>query len=268
VHVRKVFALIRASWLHVLSYRLQMVFTIGGLLVGVVPLYLISDALQPMMASSVQGEGGQYFAFLVVGLLTYAFIATAAGALHASLAREISTGGLEALLSTPTSLPVLMAGMIGQAFTHTGFRAAILLVAAWALGAQLVWSALLASTGILMLLVVAYTAIGILAASSVLAFKTTGPLPSLILGFSALLGGVYYPTSSIPSWLQPVAEWVPLTYGLRPLRQTLLQGAPVQAVAADVAILGGFTVVLVAVSIATFSAALRYAKKRGTLAQY
>ena len=266
--MRKVFALIRASWLHVLSYRLQMVFTIGGLLVGVVPLYLISEALQPMMASSVQGEGGQYFAFLVVGLLTYAFIATASGALHAQLAKEISTGGLEALLSTPTPLPVLMAGMIGQAFTHTAFRGGILLIAAWALGAQLVWSALLVSAGILALLVVAYTAIGVIAASLVVAFKTTGPLPALILGFSALLGGVYYPTSSIPGWLQPVAQWVPLTYGLRPLRQTLLQGASVQAIGADVAILAAFTVGLIAVSIAAFSAALQYAKKRGTLAQY
>lgn len=266
--MRKVFALIRASWLHVLSYRLQMMFTVGGLLLGVVPLYLISQALQPMMAASVKGEGGQYFAFLVVGLLTYAFIATAAGALHASLATEISTGGLEALLSTPTPLPVLMAGMIGQAFTHTAFRAAILLIAAWALGAQLVWSAMLVSVGILALLIIAYTAIGVMAASLVLAFKTTGPLPSLILGFSALLGGVYYPTTSIPGWLQPFAQWIPLTYGLRPLRQTLLQGASVQTVGPDVAILAGFAALLLGMSVVAFSVALQYAKKKGTLAQY
>lgn len=266
--MRKVFALIRASWLHVLSYRLQMVFTVGGLLLGVVPLYLISNALQPMMASSVKGEGGQYFAFLIVGLLTYAFIATAAGALHASLATEISTGGLEALLSTPTSLPVLMAGMIGQAFTHTAFRALILLIAAWALGAQLVWSALLVSLGILALLISAYTAIGIMAASLVLAFKTTGPLPSMILGFSALLGGVYYPTTSIPGWLQPFAQWIPLTYGLRPLRQTLLQGASIETIGADVAILAGFAAILLGMSAVAFGTALQYAKKKGTLAQY
>jgi ABC-2 type transport system permease protein len=245
-----------------------MVFTIAGLLLGVVPLYLISQALQPMMAASVQGEGGQYFAFLIVGLLTYAFIATASGALHASLATEISTGGLEALLSTPTPLPVLMAGMIGQAFTHTAFRAGILLVAAWALGAQLVWGAMLLSLGILGLLIVAYTAIGVMAASLVLAFKTTGPLPSLILGFSALLGGVYYPTTAIPSWLQPLAGWIPLTYGLRPLRQTLLQGATVETIGADVAILAGFAAVLLGMSIVAFSTALQYAKKKGTLAQY
>lgn len=266
--MRKVFALIRASWLHVLSYRLQMVFTVSSLLLGVVPLYLISQALQPMMASSVKGEGGQYFAFLIVGLLTYAFIATAAGALHGSLANEISTGGLEALLSTPTPLPVLMAGMIGQAFTHTAFRAVILLIAAWVLGAQLVWSALLVSLGILSLLIVAYTAIGIMAASLVLAFKTTGPLPSLILGFSALLGGVYYPTTAIPGWLQPFAQWIPLSYGLRPLRQTLLQGASLETIGADVAILTAFAATLLGVSVIVFSAALRYAKKKGTLAQY
>lgn len=266
--MRKVLALVRASWLHVLSYRLQMVFTIIGLLVGIVPVYFISNALQPMMAPSINEQGGQYFAFLIVGMLTYTFIATAVGALHTSLSSDISTGALEAVLSTPTPLPVLMMGMIGQAFSHTAFRALLLLLAAWALGAQLVWGAAFLSLGILALLVLAYTALGVFAASLVLAFKTTGPVPSAILGASALLGGVYYPTSVIPSWLQHLSALIPLTYGLRALRQSFLHGAPMSSLASDIGILAGFTVVLLASSFVVFSAALKYAKKQGTLAHY
>ncbi|MEO8078330.1 MAG: hypothetical protein ABI818_18530, partial [Acidobacteriota bacterium] len=185
--MRKVAALVRASWLHVLSYRLQMVFTLFALVVAVVPVYFVSNALQPMMAQSIREQGSQYFAFLIVGMVTFNFIATAVGALHSSLSSDISTGALEAVLSTPTPLPVLMLGMIGQAFTHTAFRSAVLLLAAWALGAQLVWSSALVSLAILALLVVAYTALGIFAASLVLAFKTTGPVPGGILAVSALL---------------------------------------------------------------------------------
>ncbi|MEP6918046.1 MAG: ABC transporter permease [Acidobacteriota bacterium] len=266
--MRKVAALVRASWLHVLSYRLQLVFTLMGLLVAVVPVYFVSNALQPMMAQSIHEQGSQYFAFLIVGMLTYGFIATAVGALHASLSSDISTGALEAVLSTPTPLPVLMMGMIGQAFTHTAFRSAVLLLAAWALGAQLVWSAALVSLAILALLVIAYTGLGIFAASLVLAFKTTGPVPSAILGVSALLGGVYYPTSVIPSWLQHLSALLPLTYGLRALRQSLLHGAPLSTLASDVSILTAFAVVLLGSSLIVFSGALKYAKKQGTLAHY
>jgi ABC-2 type transport system permease protein len=266
--MRKIAALVRASWLHVISYRLQMVFTLFALVVAVVPVYFVSNALQPMMAQSIREQGSQYFAFLIVGMVTFNFIATAVGALHSSLSSDISTGALEAVLSTPTSLPVLMLGMIGQAFTHTAFRSAVLLLAAWALGAQLVWSAALVSLAILALLVVAYTALGIFAAALVLAFKTTGPVPGAILAVSALLGGVYYPTTAIPSWVQHLSAMLPLTYGLRALRQALLHGAPASTLASDVSILTAFAVVLLGSSLVVFTAALKYAKKQGTLAQY
>ena len=40
-----------------------------------------------------------------------------------------------------------------------------------------------------------------------------------MLAASTLLGGVYYPTTVIPSWLASASEFVPLGYGLRALRQ-------------------------------------------------
>jgi hypothetical protein len=61
---------------------------------------------------------------------------------------------------------------------------------------------------------------------------------------------------------------VPLSYGLRALRRTLLDGAPVAASARDLAILGGGALALLAISLIVFSYALRYAKHAGTLAQY
>jgi ABC-2 type transport system permease protein len=85
---------------------------------------------------------------------------------------------------------------------------------------------------------------------------------------SGLLGGVYYPTKVIPSWIQDVSEAVPLTYGLRALRQTLLEGMPLPAVARDVTILVGFVVVLSALGVWAFARALRYAKQAGNLSQY
>ncbi len=85
---------------------------------------------------------------------------------------------------------------------------------------------------------------------------------------SILLGGVYYPTKVIPSWIEYIADWVPLTYGLRALRRLLLEGASFSSVLPDVLTLTAFGLALSSASVVAFAIALRYAKRSGTLAQY
>jgi ABC-2 type transport system permease protein len=266
--MREAMALIRARWLTIASYRMQTVFSFLGLIVSVIPIYFVSKALQPMMASSIQNQGGQYFAFVVLGLVSYAFINTATGALHASFSADISNGSLEAVLATPISIPALLLGMLGQAFIWTILRTAMVLLGATMLGAQIVWSKGLVALLVLSLTVLTYVPLGIIAAALVLAFRTTGPLPTAITGLSMLLGGVYYPTTAIPSWLAHASKGVPLTYGLRALRRTFLDGAPISAIAGDLAVLCGFTIILFAVALVAFSMAWTYARRAGTLAQY
>jgi ABC-2 type transport system permease protein len=266
--MREAAALIRARWLTIASYRMQTVFSFMGLLVSVVPIYFISRALQPMMASSIQNQGGQYFAFVVLGLMSYAFINSATSALHTAFSADISNGSLEAVLATPISMPALLAGMFGQAFLWTVLRTSMVLAGAAVLGAEIVWSRGLVALLVLTLTVLPYVALGIILAALVLAFRTTGPLPTAITGVSMLLGGVYYPTSSIPSWLAHASQAIPLTYGLRALRRTFLDGAPLSAIAGDLAMLSGFTIVFFAVALLAFSMAWTFARRAGTLAQY
>src|SRR6185295_1708273 len=132
-------------------------------------------------------------------------------------------------LATPTSFVTLLAGMTGQAFSMTSIRALVALLFATAFGAHVIWSAAPSALLVLLLIVLSYLPFGIMAASLVLAFRTTGPFPSGLLAVSGLLGGVYYPTQVIPSWLQQVSVFVPLTYGLRALRRSLLDGAPLMS---------------------------------------
>ena len=266
--MRKVLAIVRANWLTTLSYRLETFFSFIGLFIAVVPLYFISRALQPMMSSVIKSEAPEYFGFLMVGLLTFSFVQTSVNALHGSLGGEISTGSFEALLATPTSFVTLLAGMTGQAFSMTSIRALVALLFATAFGAHVIWSSAPAALLVLVLIVLSYLPFGIMAASLVLAFRTTGPFPGGLLAVSGLLGGVYYPTQVVPSWLQQVSVFVPLTYGLRALRRSLLDGAPLASSAGDILVLMAGSAVLFAVSIVMFAAALRYAKRMGTLAQY
>lgn len=267
--MRKILALIRASWLEALSYRLRMLFSILGLLAAVLPFFFAARALQPVMAESIEGQGGQYFAFLVVGMITFAFMRTSITALPGTVSGSISTGTLEAMLGTPTPLRTLLTGLIGYSFIWTSIRCIVLLGFAWLMGAQVLWSRALLSSGILGLIVLVHLPFAVGTASMILAFRASGPVEGIVVWISTMLGGVYYPTSVIPDWLERVSAFVPLTYGLRALRRALLEpDISYSLLAADLLPLCVAGAVLAVLSLTAFWAALRYARHMGTLSQY
>jgi ABC-2 type transport system permease protein len=266
--VREAAALIRASLLTQASYRLRLVLSMAALVIPVVPIYFIAQTLEPIVADSIRDEGGQYFGFLVAGMIAMSFLSTAVNTLPSQISSGIRTGTLEAVLSTPARWWSLLTGSVGFGMGWTGLRNGVVLLAAWILGAHVAWHQIVAATLILLLTALTYLSFGILAGALILAFRTSGPLPRGVLYVSILLGGVYYPTKVIPAWIESISDWIPLTYGLRATRRLLLEGAPLSAVASDVLTLCGFGVVLFAASVFAFAVSLRYAKRVGTLAQY
>ena len=160
----KIGALVRASWLEALSYRTRMLFSLMQLVIAAVPLYFISGALQPLMAEAIQHEGGQYFAFLVVGLVTLGFARTAVNVLPGELGTAISTGTLEALLGTPTRFVTLVCGLSGYRLMWRSVRATLLFTVAWILGAEFLWSRGPVMVIVIVLIVLTYLGIGLVAA--------------------------------------------------------------------------------------------------------
>lgn len=266
--MREIYALLRASWLNAASYRLSWVISIVSLLVAVVPLYFVANALQPVMAESIRAEGEHYFGFVLVGVIAYSFLGSAMESLPGAVGGGITSGTLEAQLGTPTRLPLILVGLISYSFLWVTVRALLLLAAGALLGARLFWSQIPMGIAILALIILAYIPIGLMAAALVLTFRTAGPLTRGMMTLSVLLGGVYYPTHVIPSWIESISAAIPLTYGLRALRGTVLEGLPVGAVLPDLAILAAFVVILTAIGMSTFSLALRHARHIGTLTQY
>ena len=264
----RILALARANWQTMLSYRLEFVMSIGSVLVSVVPIYFVARAVQPVMADSIKTEGGQAFGFLVVGLVAFGLVSASITALPGAVAGGIRSGVLEALMATPTSTTTLVMGLNSFALGMAWLRGGILLAAGAILGAGLVPGRLLLGVGILVLIVLAHLPFGLIGAASVLAFRTSGPIPKGVLLISGLLGGVYYPTHVIPSWLQTVSMFLPLSYGLRALRKVTLQNASLSTVAPDLLALLIATVILLSLGVGAFAWALRYARRQGTLAQY
>lgn len=268
MRVHSILALMRAAFLSATSYRVATMLSFVSLLATVVPVYFVSGALQPVVQESIALEGGRYFGFLLVGLGSVYVMSAALGAVPGALGGSLGSGTLEALLVTRTPLPVILAGMAGYPLAQSLLRALLLLAGGAVAGVEVRWTALPAAGAVVVLLVGAYAGIGLLPAALVLVFRTAGPLATAVIALSSLLGGVYYSTSVIPAWLQQLSALVPLSYALRPLRRLLLGGEPFAAVAGDVGMLALFAVTLLATGALAFGAALRYARRAGTLSQY
>lgn len=263
-----VLALMRAAWLSATSYRLATIFSFAGLLASVVPIYFIANAVQSVASASIRLEGGNYFGFVVTGIAATYVLSSAVSAIPGALAGSIGSGTFESLLVTRTSLPVLLVGMAAYPLAQSLLRALLLVVGAAVIGVDVAWTMLPVVALIVALMVVAYGAIGLVAASLVLVFRTSGPLLTAVIAGSGLLGGVYYSTTVIPGWLQTVSGFIPLTYALRASRRLLLGNASIAEVGGDVALLGLIAASGLAAGAVVFEAALRYARRAGTLSQY
>jgi ABC-2 type transport system permease protein len=261
-------ALVRISFLTAISYRLNFLLSACALLVSIVPLYLVAGALDPSIGHVVQGEGAHFFDFLVLGVVATTVLAPVINSLPGALAGAIGSGTLESLFATPARRSAILGGMVAYPVLWSLVRVLLVLVAATLLGAGLHWDQLGATALVLALTLLVHAPFGLFAAALFLMFRTTAALPAGVLTLSSLLGGVYYPTSVIPSWLGSIADAVPLTYGLRAMRRTFLEGESLLASGSDIVALLAFAAVLVPASLLAFSMALRHARRRGSLAHY
>ncbi len=90
----------------------------------------------------------------------------------------------------------------------------------------------------------------------------------MFTSLSALLGGLYYPVSVLPDWLQYVSYLLPVTYALEGMRLALLKGQSLYELLPNIIALVVFSCIMIPLSIIIFGYAVRRAKREGSLTQY
>jgi ABC-2 type transport system permease protein len=266
--MRSALALTRVAWLSGTSYRLATLMQFASVIISVVPLYFIATAVQDIAAGSIQAEGGRYFSFVVIGVASVYVLAAALGAVPSAIASNIGSGVFESLLVTRTPLPMILLGLSGYPVSLSLLRAGVLVVGGVFFGLRMSPTMIPAALVIVALMGLAYAGIGLVSAALIVIFRTSGPLITVVMGLSGLLGGAYYSTAAVPGWLRGLTDYVPLTYALRPIRMLLLGGASLGDVVQDVTILTLIAVLTLSVGTICLTFALRRARLAGTLSQY
>lgn len=251
------------------SYRAAFVIEAVQALLGVAGFYFVSRFVESPQISRALPQGGDYFAFAVVGFAFFDYLAVALNAFDESIEQARQNGILEVLLVTQTSLPMILTGSVIYPFVVMSLRVAAYL--GWAIvffhfpTQNANWAGALA---VLLAAILAFSGLGILASSYLLLFKRGNPAKWLLLGISGVVSGMLYPVSVLPRSLQIIAHLIPVTYALDGMRAALLGHASLVELWPAIGMLLLFAVVLLPLSFVSFSWALRRTKITGTLTHF
>jgi len=267
--LRKLALLFRRDFAVARSYRAAFVIELFQALFGCAGFYFLSRFVESPKLQKSLPPGANYFSFALVGIAFFDYLSIALSTFDASLQEARQNGTLENLLVTQTSLPVILAGSSLYPFALMSLRTTIYI--GW--GAVLFGFPLRGANwlGALLVLgasVLAFSGLGILSASYLLIFKRGNPVNWAILGLSSVLGGMLYPISVLPVWLQYVARLIPVTYSLEGMRAAILGHASTRELLPSIAGLVLFATILLPISFAIFSWALRRTKITGTLTHF
>lgn len=267
--LRKPAAFVKRDLALQLSYRLAFFLQFSRIFFSVLMFFFVSRIFGGAATPYLESYGGDYFSFVLVGLAFSGYLGVAMGSFSGSIRQGQMMGTLEAMLVTPTRLSTILFSSSLWNFAFTSLRIVVYLVIGAALfGVDLSRANLLAALLIQILTILTFSSVGIISASFIMAFKQGNPLNMVFGTASSLLGGVYYPITVLPFWLQPFSRLLPITYSLRSMRLAMLQGYSLWALAPDILALALFSVVLLPLSMVAFRLAVRKAKMDGSLTQY
>jgi ABC-2 type transport system permease protein len=254
----------RLAFSYPLSFWLQWV----SIVVSVAGFYFISQLVPPSNRFGYHGQVGSYFEFVIVGLAFASFQTTALQSFQRSIRGDQMLGTLEAILATPTNLPLIILSASVWSFFLTALQVAFYLtVAVVVFGLDLGHANLLTIACFLALTIGCMSPLGVMGAATIMTFKQAGPTNFVVGGAAQLLSGVLFPISLLPLPLQWISAALPLTHTLSGMRGGI-NGATIAQLAPDVVWLAVATAVLLPASLFVFRRAVERAKVDGTLGHY
>jgi ABC-2 type transport system permease protein len=265
----KIWAFIKRDFLEIISYRFQLLLSLGNMLIALLLFFYIGKIFSGSVTSYLAPYGGDYFSYVLVGLAVSNFVTVGLGTLSSEIRSAQVEGTLEALISTPTSIYIILVGSSLWSFiTAFGVTILILIFGAIALNFYITVQTAFLALLILLLTFTAFLAIGMLSASFIMIFKQGNPINMIFGTLSYFLGGVLFPVETLPDFLQTLSGILPLTHSIKALRDLLLANKDLGEIGPVLINLVFFILLLAPLSIFFFQFAIKKAKREGTLIHY
>ncbi len=264
----KFLAFIKRDFLIMISYKLHFILQLFGMFAHIVIFYFISTLIQDGNSRYLQQYGGNYFSFVLIGIAFSGYLTTALHSFASNIRQEQMMGTLEAMLTTPTKLWVIIIFSSLWNFIFASISVVLYLVFGSLLGIDLSAANFSGALVVLILTIIVFSSIGIIASSFIMVFKKGDPIAALISLTSSVLGGVFFPIAVLPKSVQFFSHLIPITYSLRALRLAILKGYSIDYFFSDILVLLLFIVVLFPIGLLLFKFAVKKAKIDGSLTHY
>jgi len=266
--MRRVRAFVVRDFQLALSYRMQFLIRIMEVLLILTTLFFISRIFAGGTVSADFAQWRNPLAAWIPGLAMMSYFMTGFSSLANAIRAEQSQGTLESVLMTPINLPTLVVSSSAWDFVQVTFVSLLYLLFGWMFfGVSYKGSFWLASLFIILTTLV-LASLGILSASFAMVFKRGDPFGIFLGVGSALFSGVFFPTELLGAGMSNISRILPPTYGLKGLRDVLIDGQTFTQVREPLAVLCLFLVVLLPFSLWVFGHAVARAKREGSLIQY
>jgi len=235
--LKKSLAFIKKDFLIESSYKLSFIFRIFVVLVSILTYFFIDRLFGHRIVGHLQQFGVNYFSYVLLSMAFFSYIGVGLGSFSNRIRFEQMQGTLEALLLTPTKV----------SFANVNILSALV---------------------ILFLTIISFSSLGILSASFIMVFKRGNPVGWIINNLEGLIGGVYFPITIMPLWLQYIAHFFPITYAIRAVQLAVYRGYSLGQLQNEWVFLLLFSIILLPLSFSSFRYSLRKARQQGSLIQY
>jgi ABC-2 type transport system permease protein len=160
-------------------------------------------------------------------------------------------GFLKEVLVAPISRVTIVLGKTLSGTVVTVVQGCLTLLFAPVVGLHLAPASLLALLGIIVLLSLGMTAMGVVVATRMQTFEGFGVISNFVILPLYFLSGGVFPVDRLPTWMAILVRLNPVTYGVDLMRHALVQPAAF-AVGLDLLVLIGFAVAMVALALVWF----------------
>ena len=265
----QLWAFVRRDYLLASASRLTFAWQLATILLAAPTMYYLGRLMQPVSSPELQPYGGDYFAFVIVGIAFSGFFSAMMSAWATGIRNEHLGGTLDAVLVSPVSLlTVAMGASVWGTFVAAVQMGVYLLVGRAVFHLSFGHLNMAGAIATMVVTMVVFASLGTLSAALILLLRSGDLLTAMLAGVSVLVAGVFYPTTVLSPALQRLGQWVPLTHALQALRLAILAGAGIGALSEEITTLLLFALVLAPVAVLVLHAAVSAARRLGTLVEH
>lgn len=213
-------------------------------------LVIFGTGLSSSLGTSISSYGGNYQEFIFPGILSMTILF---GTIFfgAYIVMDKRVDFLKEVLVAPISRTTIFFGKVLGGTTDVLVESAILLALGPFFGMHYTVASVLSIVGLILLLSVSMTSVGLIIGSFMESPEGFGLLTSFLIFPLFFLSGALFPVSNLPQWLHVFVGVNPLSYAVDAMRGVLL-GAHAYPIFADLAVMFAFAIIMVAVGTWSF----------------